>query len=147
MDTPCSTCLNKHKAYTFKIRRNNAVQSKASETADPPEYSGFSFLPLGGNQIKGSDSPKYAWSNAECREWLFLFLRDHCGKPEDYSKNIAHAFEGCGPSLWMPYSYWRERLKKMVAWSIYFFLLSAYSKEVRKHGIIHSFEPEKEPIK
>ena len=92
--------------------------------------------------IRGTDAPKYDWTNAECREWICAVLVEKCGRTEDYAREKGEKFDGCGPNLW---------LKEYQSWTVEMglgddglaicpFLVKHYNTEMRPYGLCKFYE-------
>lgn len=77
--------------------------------------------------VKASDTPKWTWNNAQCRDWIMLIL-EKGGKDRSTAETFAKLFEGSGPNLCMnDFDWWVDRFGPNG--SIMHYSLVGYSKD------------------
>lgn len=95
--------------------------------AAPPPYTGEVTIPsaLIRHGILATDVPQWTWSNAQCREWLFVVYTSLLNLGIEESRDVAEAFVGFGPELYMMrLDEWDKLVGKDRARSVYALLLS-----------------------
>jgi hypothetical protein len=91
------------------------------------------FLSPFAKRIRASDTPQWAWSNAQCREWLAAVLIEYCNRDPEVARDMADKmFEdgGFGPRLYTT---------KLVTWERFVGVRDAECI----HGLLVSLRKEK----
>jgi len=61
--------------------------------------------------IEATDTPQWAWKNAQCKEWLFAVCYESLGLSGEEAKAISDKFDGFGPVIYcMDQKGWKNLL-------------------------------------
>ncbi|KAE9365153.1 hypothetical protein N431DRAFT_496302 [Stipitochalara longipes BDJ] len=105
----------------------------SSSTSPRPRKSLAAFLKPFAKRIRAADTPQWAWSNAQCREWLAAVLVEYCNRDPVVARELADnmfADGGFGPRLYTT---------KLVTWEGYVGKRDAEGI----HGLLLSLRKEK----
>ena len=105
----------------------------SSAPAPRPRTALAKFLKPFAKQIRASDTPQWAWSNVQCREWLAAVLVEYCNRDLTVARQLADnmfADGGFGPRLYTT---------KLVTWEGYVGKRDAEGI----HGLLLSLRKEK----
>jgi hypothetical protein len=92
------------------------MKSSANHPPPPPTYTAtqtalLQRVPNYTTTIKAANVPQWAWTNAQCKEWLFAVCYDTLGLTGEEAKVISDKFDGFGPVLYcMDYKEWYKLL-------------------------------------
>jgi hypothetical protein len=107
--------------------------SPSSSTTPKPRKSLATFLRPFAKRIRAADTPQWAWSNVQCREWLAAVLVEYCNRDPVVARELAEnmfADGGFGPRLYTT---------KLVTWEGYVGKRDAEGI----HGLLLSLRKEK----
>jgi hypothetical protein len=66
----------------------------------PPPYIHIPpFSMLLTRHIRAKHAPQWRWTNAECRQWIYLVCNHTLGLDVFELSKIADKLEGCGPNI------------------------------------------------
>jgi hypothetical protein len=113
-------------------RPSSSVGPLASNTPKPNNFLA-AFLSPFSRRIRASDTPQWAWSNSQCREWLTAVLIEYCNRDPVVARETADkmfADGGFGPRLYTT---------KLVTWERFVGVRDAECI----HGLLVSLRKEK----
>lgn len=101
-------------------------KSNPQNEQDPPTY--FEVV-YGQYKIKATDTPRWKWTQPQCRAWLVATLTTSLGNSEMEALRKAETFVGSGPYMWNLHCFqWEGRLGEAEGSTVYNVLLASRRK-------------------
>ncbi|PMD29687.1 hypothetical protein L207DRAFT_593254 [Hyaloscypha variabilis F] len=87
----------------LRVFKSNSNISASTSPHTPSQSALLHRLPdytEASEPIKPTDTPQWAWTNGQCKEWLFAVCYETLGLSGEEAKTISDKFDGFGPVIY-----------------------------------------------